>query len=70
MDPEAAYLLNRGIQDAGTALAKAVQNAMAVAGFLEKHPKVARVFMPGSLRTQITNLAKKQMRGFRLHACV
>src|SRR5258708_30746682 len=42
MDPEAAYLLNRGIKTLGLRVQKQCENAMAVAGFLEKHPKVAR----------------------------
>jgi methionine-gamma-lyase len=42
MDPEAAYLLNRGIKTLGLRVQKQCENAMAVAKFLEKHAKVAR----------------------------
>ena len=64
MDPEAAYLLNRGIKTLGLRLRKQCENAMAVAKFLEKHPKVGRVFYPGLPSHPDYKLAKKQMRGF------
>jgi methionine-gamma-lyase len=64
MDPEAAYLLNRGIKTLGLRVQKQCENAMAVATFLEKHPKVGRVFYPGLASHPDHALAKKQMRGF------
>jgi methionine-gamma-lyase len=64
MDPEAAYLLNRGIKTLGLRVRKQCENAMAVAKFLEKHPKVARVFYPGLPSHPDYKLAKRQMRGF------
>jgi methionine-gamma-lyase len=64
MDPEAAYLLNRGIKTLGLRVRKQCENAMAVAKFLEKHPKVARVFYPGLASHPDHQLAKRQMRGF------
>jgi methionine-gamma-lyase len=64
MDPEAAYLLNRGIKTLGLRVRKQGENAMAVAKFLEKHPKVARVFYPGLPSHPDHKLAKRQMRGF------
>src|ERR1700674_3392087 len=64
MDPEAAYLLNRGIKTLGLRVRKQCENAMAVAKFLEKHPKVARVFYPGLASHPDHKLAKRQMRGF------
>src|SRR5712692_4709143 len=64
MDPEAAYLLNRGIKTLGLRVRKQCENAMAVAKFLEKHPKVARVFYPGLPSHPDHKLAKRQMRGF------
>ena len=64
MDPEAAYLLNRGIKTLGLRVQKQCENAMAVAKFLEKHAKVARVFYPGLPSHPDHKLAKKQMRGF------
>ncbi|HXE36252.1 MAG TPA: PLP-dependent transferase, partial [Verrucomicrobiae bacterium] len=64
MDPEAAYLLIRGIRTLGVRVERQCQNAMAVAKFLEKHPKVARVHYPGLTSHPDHKLAKKQMRGF------
>ncbi len=64
MDPEAAYLLNRGIKTLGLRVQKQCENAMAVAKFLEKQPKVARVFYPGLPSHPDHKLAKRQMRGF------
>jgi cystathionine beta-lyase/cystathionine gamma-synthase len=64
MDPEAAYLLNRGMKTLSLRVRKQCENAMAVAKFLEKHPKVARVFYPGLPSHPDHKLAKRQMRGF------
>jgi methionine-gamma-lyase len=64
MDPEAAYLLIRGIRTLGVRVERQCENAMAVATFLEKHPKVARVHYPGLTSHPDHKLAKKQMRGF------
>ncbi|HEY2544817.1 MAG TPA: aminotransferase class I/II-fold pyridoxal phosphate-dependent enzyme, partial [Candidatus Acidoferrum sp.] len=64
MDPGAAYLLIRGMKTLGVRLERQCENAMAVAKFLEKHPKVARVHYPGLTSHPDYKLAKKQMRGF------
>jgi methionine-gamma-lyase len=64
MDPDAAYLLIRGIRTLGVRVERQCANAMAVAKFLEKHPKVARVHYPGLASHPDHKLAKKQMRGF------
>jgi methionine-gamma-lyase len=64
MDPEAAYLLIRGMKTLGVRVERQCKNAMAVAKFLEKHPKVARVHYPGLASHPDHQLAKKQMRGF------
>jgi cystathionine beta-lyase/cystathionine gamma-synthase len=64
MDPEAAYLLNRGIKTLALRVRKQCENAMAVAKFLAKHPKISRVFYPGLPSHPDHKLAKKQMRGF------
>ncbi|MGC1621016.1 MAG: PLP-dependent transferase, partial [Candidatus Acidiferrum sp.] len=64
MDPEAAYLLIRGIKTLGVRVERQCENAMTVAKFLEKHPKVARVHYPGLASHPDHKLAKKQMRGF------
>jgi methionine-gamma-lyase len=64
MDPEAAFLLNRGIKTLALRVKRQGENAMAVAKFLEKHPKVARVHYPGLVSHPDHKLAKRQMRGF------
>jgi methionine-gamma-lyase len=64
MDPEVAFLVNRGIKTMGLRVSRQCENAMAVAKFLEKHPKVVRVHYPGLRSHPDHALAKKQMRGF------
>jgi cystathionine beta-lyase/cystathionine gamma-synthase len=64
MDPDAAFLLNRGIKTLGLRVARQCENALAVAKFLEKHPKVERVHYPGLPSHPDHALAKEQMRGF------
>src|SRR5215813_8337927 len=64
MDPGAAYLLIRGIKTLGVRVQRQCENALAIATFLEKHPKVERVHYPGLKSHPDHELAKKQMRGF------
>jgi methionine-gamma-lyase len=64
MDPEAAFLLIRGMKTLGIRVERQCKSAMAVAKFLEKHPKVARVHYPGLASHPDHRLAKQQMRGF------
>jgi len=64
MDPEAAFLLDRGIKSLGVRMPRHCENAMQVARFLEKHPKVARVHYPGLKSHPDHALARRQMRGF------
>jgi methionine-gamma-lyase len=64
MDPEAAFLLIRGMKTLEVRIARQCKTAMAVAKFLAKHPKVARVHYPGLPSHPDHNLAKRQMRDF------
>ncbi|MFZ0980336.1 MAG: aminotransferase class I/II-fold pyridoxal phosphate-dependent enzyme [Candidatus Acidiferrales bacterium] len=64
MDPEAAFLLIRGMKTLEVRVERQCKNAMAVAKFLAKHPKVARVHYPGLPSHPDHNLAKRQMRAF------
>ncbi len=64
MDPQAAFLLIRGMKTLELRVRKQEQNARAVAKFLEKHPKVARVHYPGLPSHPDHALAKRQMDGF------
>jgi methionine-gamma-lyase len=64
MDPGAAFLLIRGLKTMGMRVKQQCANAMAVAKFLEMHPKVARVHYPGLKSHADHALAKKQMKDF------
>ena len=64
MDPEAAFLLDRGIKSLEVRMARHSKNAMAIARYLEKHPKVARVHYPGLKSHPDHALAKRQMRAY------
>ena len=64
MDPAGAYLLIRGIKTLGVRIERQCQTAMAVAKFLERHPKVARVHYPGLPSHPDHKLAKRQMADF------
>jgi methionine-gamma-lyase len=64
MDPAGAYLLNRGIKTLDVRIHRQCANAMAIAKFLERHPKVARVHYPGLSSHPDHRLARRQMKGF------
>src|SRR5260370_17418907 len=64
MDAGGGYLLIRGIKTLGVRVERQCENAIAVAKFLEKHPKVAHVHYPGLKSHADHHLARKQMRGF------
>jgi len=64
MDPEAAFLLIRGMKTVELRMKHQCESAMAVARYLEKHPKVARVHYPGLASHPDHQLAKRQMKGF------
>jgi methionine-gamma-lyase len=64
MDPEAAFLLIRGMKTLEVRMKTQCATAMRVAKFLEKHPKVARVQFPGLPSHPDHKLARKQMKGF------
>jgi len=64
MDPETAFLLDRGIKSLGVRVARHSENAMAVARFLDKHPRVARVHYPGLKSHPDHALARRQMKAF------
>jgi methionine-gamma-lyase len=64
MDPEGAFLLIRGMKTLEVRVERQCQSAMAVAKFLARHPKVARVHYPGLPSHPDHRLARRQMRGF------
>ncbi|MEM3613482.1 MAG: aminotransferase class I/II-fold pyridoxal phosphate-dependent enzyme [Candidatus Bathyarchaeia archaeon] len=64
LNPAAAWLLLRGLKTLVLRMERHNQNGMQIAKFLEKHPKVAKVYYPGLPSHPQHSLAKKQMRGF------
>ncbi|MEW6359422.1 MAG: aminotransferase class I/II-fold pyridoxal phosphate-dependent enzyme [Planctomycetota bacterium] len=64
MDPHCAFLLIRGLKTFAVRVERANRTAMRVAEFLEKHPKVEKVYYPGLKSHPQHKIAKKQMDGF------
>jgi cystathionine gamma-lyase len=62
--PFDSWLVLRGIKTLAVRMKAHEHNAMKVAKFLEKHPKVDRVIYPGLESHPQHQLAKQQMRGF------
>jgi cystathionine gamma-lyase len=62
--PFDSFLVLRGIKTLAVRMERHGQNAMKVAAFLEKHPKVERVLYPGLESHPGHKLAACQMRGF------
>ena len=63
MDPHQAWLVLRGVKSLGLRMDRAQENAMKLATFLEKHPKVEWIRYPGLESHPQYALARKQMRG-------
>ncbi|MCX8037647.1 MAG: PLP-dependent aspartate aminotransferase family protein [Candidatus Sumerlaeia bacterium] len=63
-DPHQAYLILRGMKTLQLRVEKMNASGMAVAKFLEKHKKVARVFYPGLKSSPYHTIAAKQMSGY------
>ncbi len=64
MDPEAAFLLIRGLKTLAVRIERQCKNAMIVAKYLKSHSKVAAVHYPGLPSHPDHNLAKRQMQDF------
>jgi len=64
LDPFAAWLLVMGIQTMALRVGRQNENALALAEYLEKHPKIEHVYYPGLKSHPQHAVAKKQMRGF------
>jgi cystathionine gamma-synthase len=63
LDPHAAYLLIRGIKTIGVRVEQHNRNGLALAQYLEEHPKVRRVYYPMLPSHPQHELAQRQMRG-------
>ncbi len=64
LSPFDGWLLLRGLRTLGLRVERHNQNGMALARFLEHHPKVARVYYPGLPSHPQHELARSQMSGF------
>ncbi|MDR0710816.1 MAG: cystathionine gamma-synthase [Prevotellaceae bacterium] len=64
LPPFDAYLTLRGIKTLAVRMEQHQKNALAVARYLEKHPKVSRVLYPGLESHPQHELAKSQASGF------
>jgi methionine-gamma-lyase len=64
MSPFNAWLINRGLATLSLRMQKHQESALAVARFLEQHPKVGRVLYPGLESHPQHDLARRQMSGF------
>ena len=62
--PFDCFLVLRGIKTLAIRMERHAENAMKIAQFLEKHPKVRKVIYPGLKSHPQHELAKKQMSGF------
>jgi methionine-gamma-lyase len=62
--PFDAWLVNMGLKTLPIRMEKHCANAVALAEYLEKHPKVDRVFYPGLRSSPYHDLAKRQMKHF------
>jgi cystathionine gamma-synthase len=64
VDPQNAYLLERGLKTLGLRVRQQNETALAVAGYLEKHPRIERVWYPGLASHPDHEVARRQMNGF------
>jgi len=62
--PMDCFLISRGIKTLAVRMDRYNSNGMAIAKFLEAHPKVKRVLYPGLSSHPQHEIAKKQQRGF------
>lgn len=59
--PQDCFLVLRGIKTLHVRVQRACENAQVIAEYLEKHPKVSKIYYPGLKGHQSYDLAKKQM---------
>ncbi len=63
MDPHQAFLVRRGLRTLSLRVERAQENALAIARYLDQHPKVEKVWYPGLPSHPQYALAQKQMKG-------
>lgn len=64
LDPEASYLLIRGLKTLEVRVERASKNAEEIANYLSRHKKVSRVFYPGLPQSEGYKIARQQMSAF------
>ena len=64
LHPMAAYLLLRGMKTLHLRIRQQNESALEIAGFLDAHDAVERVFYPGLQSHEGHEIARRQMRGF------
>ena len=64
LEPMSAYLLLRGMKTLHLRVRQQNESALAIARFLDSHPKVAKVFYPGLETHENHDIAVRQMSGF------
>lgn len=64
LSPFESYLILRGIKTLAVRMREHEKNALAIAKFLEQHPRVRRVMYPGLESHPQHSLARRQMSGF------
>jgi cystathionine gamma-synthase len=64
VDPQNAYLLERGLKTLGLRVKQQNETALEVARWLERHPRVERVWYPGLASHPDHEVARRQMSGF------
>ena len=62
--PFDSYLANRGLKTLHLRMQRHCENALEIAAWLERHPRVERVIYPGLRSHPQHDLAKRQMNGF------
>jgi len=62
--PQSLYLLERGLKTFALRMQRHNENGMAIAKFLESHPRVSKVYYPGLESHPSHKIASSQMRGF------
>ena len=64
LDAHSAYLLLRGLKTLTLRVGRQNESALRIAGWLERHPQVEKVFYPGLPSHPDHVVAREQMRGF------
>ncbi len=64
LDPNSAWLINRGIRTLSLRMERHSRNGMAIAGWAEKHPSITKVSYPGLVSHPDHELASRLLDGY------